>query len=279
MGQVYRARDTRLGRDVALKTLPDSFTHDPERLARFRREAQVLASLCHPHVGAIYGIEDVNGQQVIVLEFVDGETLADRIARGPVPVDDALSVARQIADALEAAHEKGIVHRDLKPANIALTRDGAVKVLDFGLATVTELASAPPRDMPTLTSPALMTGDGAILGTAAHMSRNRRRDGARTNAATSGRSVVCSTSCSPAIGCSAATTSRTRWRACSGTSRIGRHCRCYFSEMLVGMQGSRVYGARASGRARNDDNNWYSERVVTSQTVAGGVPKDAGAIA
>ena len=170
MGQVYRARDTRLGRDVALKTLPDSFTHDPERLARFRREAQVLASLNHPHVGAIYGLEDVNGQQVIVLEFVDGETLADRIARGPVPVDDALSLARQIADALDAAHEKGIVHRDLKPANIAVSRDGVVKVLDFGLAKATEASSAAHLDMPTLTSPALMTGQGVILGTAAYMS-------------------------------------------------------------------------------------------------------------
>ena len=142
MGQVYRARDTRLGRDVALKTLPDSFTHDPERLARFRREAQVLASLNHPHVGAIYGLEDVDGQQVLVLEFVDGETLADRIARGPIPLDDAVVLARQIADALEAAHDKGIVHRDLKPANIALTKEGAVKVLDFGLAKATEPSAA-----------------------------------------------------------------------------------------------------------------------------------------
>ena len=170
MGQVYRARDTRLGRDVALKTLPDSFTHDSGRLARFRREAQVLASLNHPHVGAIYGLEDVNGQQVIILEFVEGETLADRIARGPLPVDDALALARQIADALEAAHEKGIVHRDLKPANIALSRDGVVKVLDFGLAKATEASTAVHLDMPTLTSPALMTSQGVILGTAAYMS-------------------------------------------------------------------------------------------------------------
>jgi eukaryotic-like serine/threonine-protein kinase len=175
MGQVYRARDTRLGRDVALKILPDSFTHDPERLARFRREAQVLASLNHPHVGAIYGIEDVNGQQVIVLEFVDGETLADRIARGPVAVDDALVLARQIADALDAAHDKGIVHRDLKPANIALTTDGIAKVLDFGLATVTEASGAAHFDLRTLTSPALMTGQGVILGTAAYMSPEQAR--------------------------------------------------------------------------------------------------------
>ena len=169
MGQVYRATDTRLARDVALKTLPGSFTHDPERLARFRREAQVLASLNHPHVGAIYGLEEVSGQQVLVLELVEGETLADRIARGPIPFDDAVVLATQIADALEAAHEKGIIHRDLKPANIALTKDGVVKVLDFGLAKATD-TSTPHLDAPTLTSPVLMTGQGVILGTAAYMS-------------------------------------------------------------------------------------------------------------
>jgi eukaryotic-like serine/threonine-protein kinase len=170
MGQVYRARDTRLGRDVALKTLPDSFTDDPERLARFRREAQVLASLNHPHVGAIYGLEEVNGQQVLVLELVEGETLADRIARGPIPFDDAVVLATQIAEALEAAHDTGIIHRDLKPANIALTREGVVKVLDFGLAKATDVSGAAHLDTPTLTSPALMTSQGVILGTAAYMS-------------------------------------------------------------------------------------------------------------
>ncbi len=175
MGQVYRARDTRLGRDVALKTLPDSFTDDPERLARFRREAQVLASLNHPHVGAIYGLEDVDGRQVLVLEFVDGETLADRLARGAIPAADAVVLARQIAEALEAAHDKGIVHRDLKPANIALTREGTVKVLDFGLAKAAEPSSGPHIDAPTLTSPALMTGEGVILGTAAYMSPEQAR--------------------------------------------------------------------------------------------------------
>src|SRR5881296_2936689 len=134
MGEVYRARDTRLDRDVALKILPDAFTQDPERLARFRREAQVLASLNHPHIGAIYGLDDANSMQFLVLELVDGEGLDKRIARGPIPVDEALGIAKQIAEALEAAHEKGIIHRDLKPANIALTADGTVKVLDFGLA-------------------------------------------------------------------------------------------------------------------------------------------------
>ena len=132
MGQVYRARDTRLGRDVALKTLPDSFTDAPERLARFRREAQLLASLNHPHIGAIYGLEEVDGQQVLVLEFVDGETLADRIARGPIPFEDVVVLATQIAEALEAAHEKGIIHRDLKPANIA--DQGAPSRSSTGLA-------------------------------------------------------------------------------------------------------------------------------------------------
>src|ERR1700716_1264834 len=126
MGEVYRAKDTKLGREVALKILPESFTHDPERLARFRREAQVLALLNHPHIGAIYGLDEANGQQFLVLELVDGESLDRRIARGPIPVDEGLSVAKQIAEALEAAHEKGIIHRDLKPANIAATRDGSV---------------------------------------------------------------------------------------------------------------------------------------------------------
>jgi serine/threonine protein kinase len=170
MGEVYRARDTKLGRDVAMKILPDSFTHDPERLARFRREAQVLAALNHPHIGAIYGLDEANGQQFLVLELIDGGTLADRIAQGALPVDEALAIAKQIAEALEAAHEKAIVHRDLKPANIALTQDGNVKVLDFGLAKATEAASGASIDLansPTLTSPAMVTGVGMILGTVA----------------------------------------------------------------------------------------------------------------
>src|SRR5215475_387382 len=130
MGEVYRARDTKLGRDVALKILPESFVHDPERVARFRREAQVLALLNHPHIAAIYGLEEANGSQFLVLELVEGGTLADRLKSGPPPLDEALTVARQIADALEAAHEKGIIHRDLKPANIAFTQSDQVKVLD-----------------------------------------------------------------------------------------------------------------------------------------------------
>jgi Tol biopolymer transport system component len=173
MGEVYRAKDTKLGRDVALKILPDAFTNDPDRPARFRREAQVLASLNHPHIGAIYGLDDANSTQFLVLELVEGEPLDKRIARGAIPVDEALAIAKQIAEALEAAHEKGIIHRDLKPANIALTADGTVKVLDFGLAKAMEPASGAPIDLansPTITSPAMMTGIGMILGTAAYMS-------------------------------------------------------------------------------------------------------------
>src|SRR6516225_5962334 len=172
MGEVYRAKDTKLGRDVALKILPASFTNDPERVARFRREAQVLASLNHPHIAQIYGLEEVDDTQFLVLELVDGESLDKRIARGPIPVDEALGIAKQIAEALEAAHEKGIIHRDLKPANIALTNDGQVKVLDFGLAKAVETTggSVDAMNSPTITSPAMMTGAGVILGTGAYMS-------------------------------------------------------------------------------------------------------------
>jgi serine/threonine protein kinase len=139
MGEVYRARDTKLGRDVAIKILPSEFTSHTDRLARFQREARVLASLNHPHIGAIYGIEDAPCEagahvHALVLELVEGDTLAERLRRGPVPVAEALTIARQVVDALDAAHEKGIVHRDLKPANIKITPAGVVKVLDFGLA-------------------------------------------------------------------------------------------------------------------------------------------------
>ena len=172
MGEVYRTRDTRLNRDVALKILPDTFTHDPERVARFRREAHVLAALNHPHIAAIYGLDEADGNQFLVLELVDGESLDKRIARGPIPVDEALETARQVAEALEAAHDKGIIHRDLKPANIALTGDGQVKVLDFGLAKTAEATSGSTSlpSSPTITSPTLMSAVGVILGTAGYMS-------------------------------------------------------------------------------------------------------------
>src|SRR5215467_12924737 len=173
MGEVYLGRDTKLNREVAIKVLPASFTGDPDRVARFRREAQVLASLNHPNIGAIYSFEESDGIHALALEYVEGPTLADRIARGPIPLETALSIARQIAEALEVAHEQGIVHRDLKPANIKLRPDGTVKVLDFGLAKLSESAATSPANpsplsiSPTITSPALMSGVGVLLGTAA----------------------------------------------------------------------------------------------------------------
>jgi serine/threonine-protein kinase len=170
MGEVYRAHDTKLGRDVALKILPNSFVHDPDRVTRFRREAQVLASLNHPHIAAIYGLEETNGSQFLILELVEGETLAQRLKAGPVPLEDALTIARQIADALEAAHEKGIIHRDLKPANIASTAEGQVKVLDFGLAKAVEAAPAGANVTHSPTLSMMATQAGVILGTAAYMS-------------------------------------------------------------------------------------------------------------
>jgi serine/threonine-protein kinase len=173
MGEVYRARDTKLNRDVALKILPEAFTADGERIARFQREAQVLASLNHQNIAAIYGFEDSGSTHALVLELVEGPTLADRIAKGPIPLDEALPIAKQIAEALEVAHEQGIIHRDLKPANIKVREDGKVKVLDFGLAKAMEPASAVSpalTNSPTITSPAMMTGVGTLLGTAAYMS-------------------------------------------------------------------------------------------------------------
>jgi serine/threonine-protein kinase len=172
MGEVYRATDTKLKRQVALKILPSSLATDPDRLARFQREAEVLASLNHPNIAAIYGLEDADGVKALVMELVEGPTLADRIAQGAISIDEALPSAKQIADALEAAHEQGIIHRDLKPANIKVRPDGTVKVLDFGLAKALEpaAASSPSMSMsPTITSPAMMTGVGMILGTAAYM--------------------------------------------------------------------------------------------------------------
>src|SRR5882672_9962613 len=142
MGEVYRAIDTKLKRQVAVKILPPALAADPDRLARFQREAEVLASLNHPHIAAIYGLEDTDGMKALVMELVEGPTLADRIAQGPIPIDEALPIARQIAQALEVAHEQGIIHRDLKPANIKITPDGVVKVLDFGLAKLTETGGA-----------------------------------------------------------------------------------------------------------------------------------------
>ena len=176
MGQVYRATDTTLGRQVAIKILPDAFAADPERMARFEREAKILASLNHPNIAAIYGFEKSGGAYALVMELVEGDDLSQRIARGAIPLDEALPIAKQIADALEAAHEQGIIHRDLKPANIKVRPDDTVKVLDFGLAKVPEGASATAdvAQSPTITSPA-MTQSGMILGTVAYMSPEQAR--------------------------------------------------------------------------------------------------------
>jgi len=178
MGEVYSARDSRLHRQVAIKTLPPAFSEDANRLARFQREAQALAALSHPNIAAIYGLEESGGATALVMELIDGQTLAERIAAGPIPVAEALAIARQIGAALEAAHEKGIVHRDLKPANIKINGEGQVKVLDFGLAKAMDREStsgsgAPPANSPTLTLES--TTAGMIMGTAAYMSPEQAR--------------------------------------------------------------------------------------------------------
>src|SRR5262245_1031979 len=182
MGEVYRARDTKLNRDVAIKILPPLFAADPDRLARFTREAQTLASLNHSNIGQIYGVADLppeGGSHAVglVMELVDGEDLSAIIARGPMPVDEAVAIARQVVDALEAAHEQGIVHRDLKPANIKVKGDGAVKVLDFGLAKAMDPTS-PSSSQGLMNSPtftAHATQMGVILGTAAYMAPEQAR--------------------------------------------------------------------------------------------------------
>ena len=183
MGEVYRARDSRLQRDVAIKVLPANVAADAERLARFTREAQLLASLNHPHIAHVYGVEQDATTRALVMELVEGPTLADQIAGGAIPLEEALPIARQIAEALDAAHERGIIHRDLKPANIKLTADGTVKVLDFGLAKAlgpgepigaVRSSATEPTNSPTLTTPAV-TQAGIILGTAAYMSPEQAR--------------------------------------------------------------------------------------------------------
>src|SRR5215510_7118219 len=196
MGDVYRAKDTKLGREVALKILPATFTNDPERVARFKREAQVLASLNHPHIGAIYGVVEADGVRALVLELVEGETLADKLARvstvkppqSGLPIAEALAIARQAADALDAAHERGIVHRDLKPANIKITPEGTVKVLDFGLAKGSAESAPHLTHSPTMLGP---TVEGALLGTAPYMSPEQARGKPVDKRTTFGRSGAC----------------------------------------------------------------------------------------
>ncbi len=176
MGEVYRAHDTNLKREVAIKVLPEEFSRDADRLSRFQREAEVLASLSHPNIASIYDLAEVDQKRYLVLELVEGETLADRIARGPVQLQEALDIAKHICEALEAAHEKGIIHRDLKPANVKISPDGRVKVLDFGLAKAIENTSAgvAQSKSPTMLSMAA-TNAGMILGTAAYMSPEQAR--------------------------------------------------------------------------------------------------------
>jgi len=176
IGEVYQAHDTKLARDVAIKVLPEAFAHDPERLSRFQREAKMLASLNHPNIATVYGFEHSNSTHYLVMELVSGETLADRIKReGAFPIEEALKIAGQIAEALEAAHEKGIIHRDLKPANVKVTPEGKVKVLDFGLAKAFagDVADSNPSQSPTLSAVATM--QGVLLGTAAYMSPEQAR--------------------------------------------------------------------------------------------------------
>src|SRR5688572_10298968 len=175
MGQVYRARDTRLQRDVAIKVLPLHLAADPERLARLGREARMLAALNHPNVAAIYGLEEIDGNPSLVMECVEGETLAQKLARGALPLEDALPIAAQIAAGLEAAHDAGVIHRDLKPANVMIRKDGSAKILDLGLARTVETTGGGPDPSlsPTVTS--TPTGTGVILGTAAYMSPEQAR--------------------------------------------------------------------------------------------------------
>ena len=174
MGEVYRARDWKLQRDVAIKVLPTDFARDPDRVARFQREAQLLAALNHANIGVIHDFQMDRQTHFLVMEFIEGDNLVHRLQRGRIPLDEALEICKQVADGLEAAHEKGILHRDLKPANIQITPNGGVKVLDFGLAKLaeTETTEVTASDSPTL---ATHTGKGVILGTAAYMSPEQAR--------------------------------------------------------------------------------------------------------
>ena len=197
MGEVYRARDTKLNREVAIKVLLAAVANDPDRLARFSREAQVLASLNHPNIAHIHGLEEADGVRALVMELVEGPTLADRIAQGAIPLDDALPIAKQIAEALEAAHEQGIIHRDLKPANIKVRADGTVKVLDFGLAKALDPAGAIERRRCAVRRRCRCTPrrPASSSGRPRTWRRSRRAEKPSTSARTSGRSGACCSRC------------------------------------------------------------------------------------
>ncbi len=225
MGEVYQATDTKLKRQVAIKVLPESVAADVDRLARFQREAEVLASLNHPHIAQIHGLEDADGVTALVMELVEGPTLADRIAPGAIPVDEALPIAKQIAEALEEAHEHGIIHRDLKPANVKVREDGTVKVLDFGLAKALEPAGARSPDVSHSPTTARATQAGIILGTAAYMSPEQAKGKAvdkRSDIFSFGVVLYEMLTGKKAFAGEDLSTS---WRASSRWIRIGRRCR------------------------------------------------------
>jgi serine/threonine protein kinase len=223
MGEVYRARDLKLKREVAIKVLPEEFSRDADRLSRFRREAEVLASLNHPNIATIHSFEEASGTGFLVLELVEGETLEGRLRRGPVPIQEALTIAKDICEALEAAHEKGVVHRDVKPANVKVTPDGRVKVLDFGLAKAFD--GDLQKDL--CDSPTIVTGSmpGTILGTAAYMSPEQAKGKKRTGHPTCGHLDAFYTRCSLAVPRLKARRQARFWVPSSRPSRNGTACR------------------------------------------------------
>jgi serine/threonine protein kinase len=252
MGEVYRARDDRLAREVAIKVLPARLAHEPERIARFRREARLAASLNHPNIAAIYGFEDVDDTHFLVMELVEGLSLADRLRSGPIPIDETLSVVAQIAEGLEAAHETGVVHRDLKPSNVMLLPDGKVKILDFGLAKAldTERAVQDLGHSPSIL--ATHTTPGAVIGTVPYMSPSKRADGRSIGAPTSGRSGACCTSASRAD----APSRGKRRRTCSRRSSSGTRTGMLFQPAPLRVCASSSYGA------------WTRTRDAASATAA-----------
>ena len=222
MGEVFRAHDTKLRRDVAIKILPSEFVADRERLVRFEREARHLASLNHPNIGAIHGLESLDGAPALVLELVPGDTLAERIAEGPIPVSDALKCAHQIAAGLDAAHEKGLIHRDLKPANVKITPEGVVKILDFGLAR--SAGPVPPEGTAAPTATLDHTREGTVIGTAAYMSPEQTQGHAVDVRTDFGRLAPCCTRCSPDGERSVATAWPRRLLRYCVTTRTGARC-------------------------------------------------------